>query len=60
VRGYVRNLDSGHVEVYAVGSKQQLSDLAGLLWKGPRYADVSGVEEQEAAVEDCPDFRIRH
>lgn len=60
VRGYVRNLDSGDVEVYAVGTKEQLSDLAGMLWKGPRYADVGGVEEQEAAVEKCADFHTRH
>jgi acylphosphatase len=58
--GYVRNLDSGDVEVYAVGNQQQLSDLAALLWKGPRYADVRGVEEQEAAVEQCAGFHMRH
>jgi acylphosphatase len=60
VRGYVRNLDNGDVEVYALGSVEQLSDLAGMLWKGPRYADIRGVEEREAAVEKCSDFHIRH
>jgi acylphosphatase len=60
VCGYVRNLDSGDVEVYAVGTKEQLSDLAAMLWKGPRYADVRGVEEQEAPVERCAEFHTRH
>ena len=56
--GYVRNLDDGRVEVYAAGPPDKLSELAGLLWKGPRWSDVRGVEEQEAAVEKRAGFRI--
>ena len=58
VRGYTRNLDDGRVEVYAVGTREQLSDLAGWLWKGPRFADVRGVEEQEANVQQYDTFHI--
>jgi acylphosphatase len=43
--GYTRNLDDGRVEVYAVGTPEQLADLAGRLWTGPRFSDVRGVEE---------------
>lgn len=50
LNGYTRNLEDGRVEVYAVGAAGQLSDLAGYLWKGPRWSDVRGVDEQEAAV----------
>jgi acylphosphatase len=56
--GYVRNLDDGRVEVYAVGPLDKLSELAGLLWKGPRWSDVRGVDEQEAAVEKHSSFHI--
>ena len=56
--GYVRNLDDGCVEVYAAGSGEKLSQLAGLLHRGPRWADVRGVEEQEAAVHVYGGFRI--
>lgn len=59
VSGYVRNLDDGRVEVYAVGSGDQLAALAGELWKGPRWAEVRGVEEADAPEEDCRGFRIR-
>ena len=58
VTGYVRNLDDGRVEVYAVGTPEQLSALSGYLWKGPRFADVRGVEEQEAAVQQYGSFQI--
>jgi acylphosphatase len=59
VRGYVRNLDDERVEVYALGTEAQLSELAGLLWKGPRWAEVRGVDESEAAVENHSGFTIR-
>ena len=60
VRGWVRNLDDGRVEVYAVGTKEQLSELAAALHRGPRFADVRGVEEQEAAVQQYASFQIKH
>jgi len=59
VSGWVRNLDDGDVEVYAIGTKAQLSELAGALWKGPRWAEVRGVDESEAAVEHQHGFTIR-
>ena len=59
VRGWVRNVDDGSVEVYAVGTHHQLSELAGLLWKGPRWAEVRGVEEAEAALEQHSGFFVR-
>jgi acylphosphatase len=56
--GYTRNLDDGRVEVYAVGPLDRLNELAGMLHCGPRWADVRGVEELEAAVQAAGDFRI--
>jgi acylphosphatase len=58
VRGYVRNLDNGSVEVYAVATEDRVSDFAGCLHQGPRWSDVRGVEEQEAAVQQYGSFRI--
>jgi acylphosphatase len=56
--GYTRNLDDGSVEVYAVGSKEKLDEMAGHLRMGPRWADVRGVDEQEAAIERHSSFEI--
>ena len=58
VTGFARNLDDGRVEVYAVGTSQQLSELAGRLWKGPRMSDVRGVEESDAGVQQYDSFQI--
>lgn len=56
--GYARNLDDGRVEVYAVGPRERLDVLSGKLRHGPRWSDVWGVEEQEAAVQEYKGFRI--
>jgi acylphosphatase len=54
--GYARNLDDGRVEVYAAGPKDALDDFAARLRHGPRWADVRGFEEQEAAPERRTSF----
>jgi Acylphosphatases len=56
--GYTRNLDDGRVEVYATGSAPHLAELSQRLRIGPRFADVRGVDEQEAAVQPYASFRI--
>ena len=58
--GYTRNLDDGRVEVYAIGTSDQLSALSGYLWRGPRGADVRAVQEMEAAVQEVSEFRIEY
>jgi acylphosphatase len=57
VRGWVRNEDDGRVQVYAIGTADQLTRLAAFLYQGPRMAAVRGVEEQEAAVQQLSSFR---
>jgi len=56
--GYARNLDDGRVEIYAAGPEAKLDELAGMLHRGPRWADVRAVEEQECAVQELGSFRI--
>ena len=59
IRGWVRNDDDGTVEVYAIGTTSQLAELAGHLWKGPRWAEVRGVDELEAPIENHSGFYVR-
>jgi len=56
--GYARNLDDGRVEVYAVGPEGKLAEMAAILHAGPRWSEVRGVEEQEAAIERRISFMI--
>jgi len=58
--GWVRNADDGSVEVYAIGTPAQLSEMASMLWKGPRWADVRGVDESEAPLEEQRGFFVKY
>ncbi len=50
VGGYVRNLFDGRVEVYAIGSGEQMDALKGALRRGPRMAAVDQVEERDEEI----------
>ncbi len=48
--GYVRNLRDGRVEVYAIGSQENLARLRVLVERGPRGAMVQRVDEESADI----------
>jgi len=56
VAGYVRNRRDGSVEVYAMGTPEQLNKLGSALEKGPMLSQVSEVREEQ----DCPDEKYRN
>jgi len=56
--GYAKNMDDGRVEVYVTGPLEQVAEIGGYLWKGPRLSEVRGVEEREAPVEKYVSFHI--
>ena len=58
MRGWVSNEDDGRVHVYAIGTPETLARLAGLLYQGPRMAEVRGVEQQEATVQQLSSFQL--
>lgn len=62
LKGYVRNLRDGRVEVYAVGPVQLLEALRAELTRGPAGASVTGVAAEEAPVDSRfeDDFSIEH
>jgi acylphosphatase len=51
IRGFVRNRRDGSVEVYAIGTQEQLKKLRQALEKGPIMSHVSGVQEEPEAVD---------
>ena len=50
VRGYVKNLFDGRVEVYAIATEEILDVLRDQLKRGPRFASVDEVTEGEAEM----------
>lgn len=49
--GYIRNLEDGRVEAYAVGTPEQLAAFSAALTKGPPGSQVTVVTEEHATPE---------
>ena len=59
ISGWVRNNADGTVEVLAIGTRDQLSNLRSRLRTGPRAARVDNVEESEVRpIPGMNTFRI--
>jgi len=51
IRGYVKNLWDGNVEVYAIGDAPALDEFKRHLAEGPRSAYVTAVDESDEPVD---------
>jgi len=58
--GFVRNLDSGHVEIIAQGNEEQLAKLIEFCRKGPDESEVVDLQVNEQSIEQpLKSFSIR-
>ena len=61
LRGWVRNLEDGRVELVAEGPRDTLDQLLAKIRKGPRAAKVKDVEvKEERPTGEFTGFEIRH
>jgi len=61
VSGYVKNLHNGNVEVYAIGTEEQLEELHKYLEMGPSHSRVDEVIIIPELIDtDYYNFRVEH
>jgi len=58
VRGFVRNLEDGRVEVVAEGKDEAVNELLKLCKEGPRHSDVKKTETREIKHQGFEAFKI--
>jgi acylphosphatase len=61
LKGWVRNMDTGEVEVMVAGSAEKLDELRGQLERGSRGSRVDSVHERvldEAMAQNLESFQI--
>jgi acylphosphatase len=59
VKGTVRNLPDGRVEVVAEGDREAMDEFKKDLATGPNFAEVTSLDEADVPVTGrYPDFRI--
>jgi acylphosphatase len=59
LRGFVRNLSDGNVEIVAEGEQETLDRLLGLVKEGHDHAQIRNIEVEERKWSgDFADFRV--
>jgi acylphosphatase len=58
IKGHVRNLDSGEVEVMAEGAPEEVDAVISLCKKGAPHSTVKGTDIQELNHIGFDDFKI--
>ncbi len=60
VKGFVRNLEDGRIEVFLEGDFEPVDKMVELCQKGPKYSQIQGVEIKEEKVQGFKEFKILH
>lgn len=58
VKGFLRILDSGKVEIFLEGEAGNVDTVAEIYKKGPKFATVRSFEERPEKLQDFKDFKV--
>lgn len=59
LKGWVKNLADGSVEIFACGERDPIMLLTEWLWEGPPKAEVSNVHWEERPWQEIRSFEIK-
>ncbi len=60
VKGFVRNLEDGRVEIFLEGNAENVNKMVELSKKGPRHSRIKRVEVKPERFQDFKSFKILH
>lgn len=60
VKGFVRNLEDGRIEVFAEGDIDNVKKMVELCKAGPKHSQIRNVEIKEERFQDFKTFKILH
>jgi acylphosphatase len=60
VKGFVRNLEDGRVEVFLEGDVDQVKKMIELCKKGPKHAQIRNIEEKSESFQGFRTFKVLH
>lgn len=58
IKGFVRNLDSGDVEVFMEGDPENIESLVEVCKKGSQHSRITKTEIKEEKIQDFKEFKI--
>jgi len=60
LKGFVRNLDDGRVEVFLEGKPEDVAKMMEVLKKGPKHSQIRNIEVREEKFQDLKTFKVLH
>ena len=60
LKGYVKNLENGDVELVAEGNEDKLKEFIDFIKKGPGIASVTGIQVKHKEPENFKTFEIKY
>ncbi|MEK6873648.1 MAG: acylphosphatase [Nanoarchaeota archaeon] len=60
VKGFIRNLESGDIEVFAEGEIESVDKLCEICKTGPKHAKIKDVSINESPFQDFKEFKVLH
>ncbi len=60
VKGFVRNLEDGRVEVFLEGNADDVNKMIELCKKGPKHSQIKDVEIKQEPFQGFNNFKILH
>ena len=60
LKGFVRNLEDGRVEIFIEGNVNDVNSMIEIVKKGPRHAKIKKVIIKPEKFQDFKNFKILH
>lgn len=60
VKGFVRNLENGRVEIFLEGNNDDVDKMIELCRTGPKHSEIKNVEVKDEKFQDLKTFKILH
>lgn len=60
VKGFVRNLEDGRVEIFMEGNSEDVNKMIELCKKGPKHSMIREVEIKQESFQGFNNFKILH
>ena len=60
VKGFVRNLEDGRIEIFLEGIINDVNKMIEICKKGPKHSQIKNVEIKPETFQDLKEFKILH
>ena len=58
VKGFLRNLEGGKVEIFLEGNMDDVNEMRDICSKGPKYANIRSIEQKEERFQGFKEFKV--